>query len=484
MASRAPSSPNTRAVLKPMLLVLATPVMRATLPSTLPLRSMSRLPCPAAAVRRPATIGTGNAMSPAGAGAPRGRSASATRRRAILPNLPSRRYHGGSFGKACGPGCRCRTGDHDRTRRERGAHLAARDRRRAPARRERQHGAPLDRRRAHRRLPQPRRPPPLPGRRRPRAPAATRRRRGAAHPGRLRRAAPPGSGPARRRCDAGLELTALLVEAPRDVPRARRAAPLRAHRRAPLRRLRARRRRACGSPSPSTAASSTRAAPASTCPTRRLGARGRAARGRAGDASLRVGGRRPRPARLAAPCSAAAARLAAVGADDRARRARRRRRGERRARRATWLRSSSWSTDLARICAQALAIDATYRDLARRDKALRELMEISERGRRDARPRRASPSASRLRLLTVRERGLRDHLPGRPSGVIRLLLDVRREAGVDRSDADRLLDTAKYPSLERLLLDYTPLVDRRLSDPQLSRRTRSRATASGATPAR
>ena len=44
IASSAPSSPSTRAVLKPMLLVFATPVMRATLPSTLPLRSMLTAP--------------------------------------------------------------------------------------------------------------------------------------------------------------------------------------------------------------------------------------------------------------------------------------------------------------------------------------------------------------------------------------------------------------------------------------------------------
>jgi diguanylate cyclase (GGDEF)-like protein len=56
------------------------------------------------------------------------------------------------------------------------------------------------------------------------------------------------------------------------------------------------------------------------------------------------------------------------------------------------------------------------------------------------------------------------------SGVIRLLLDVRREGGVDRADADRILDTANYPSLEQLLLDYTPLVVADLSDPRLSPR--------------
>ncbi len=70
------------------------------------------------------------------------------------------------------------------------------------------------------------------------------------------------------------------------------------------------------------------------------------------------------------------------------------------------------------------------------------------------------------------------------SGVIRLLLDVRRDDGVDRTNAGRLLDTSNYPSLEQLLLDYTPLVVNDLSDPRGCRRTRSRTTASGATPAR
>ncbi|MEI6724759.1 MAG: GAF domain-containing protein, partial [Actinomycetes bacterium] len=125
-------------------------------------------------------------------------------------------------------------------------------------------------------------------------------------------------------------------------------------------------------------------------------------------------------------------------------------------------------TGLARICAEALAIEGTYEDLARRDKALAELMRISEEV---AETHDLEHFAERfaLRLLTVVNADCVT-IYRVSSGVIRLLLDVKRDGGVDRTNAGRLLDTAKYPSLEQLLLDYTPLAVADLSDPRLAPR--------------
>ena len=58
-------------------------------------------------------------------------------------------------------------------------------------------------------------------------------------------------------------------------------------------------------------------------------------------------------------------------------------------------------------------------------------------------------------------------------GVIRGLVDLTRD-GVDTSRSGMILDTAKYPSLERTLIDLTPLViddltDRRLAPEEVER---------------
>jgi diguanylate cyclase (GGDEF)-like protein/excisionase family DNA binding protein len=123
-------------------------------------------------------------------------------------------------------------------------------------------------------------------------------------------------------------------------------------------------------------------------------------------------------------------------------------------------------TGLARVCAEALAIEGTYDDLRRRDKALAELMSISEEVA-EAHDLEDFAERFALRLLTVLSADCVT-IYRVTSGVIRLLLDVRREGGVDRTDAGRLLDTANYPSLEQLMLDYTPLAVADLSDPRLS----------------
>ena len=52
-------------------------------------------------------------------------------------------------------------------------------------------------------------------------------------------------------------------------------------------------------------------------------------------------------------------------------------------------------------------------------------------------------------------------------GVIRSVVSQTRE-GADPSINDTVLDTSHYPSLERTLLDHTPLVIADLRDPRLS----------------
>jgi excisionase family DNA binding protein len=120
---------------------------------------------------------------------------------------------------------------------------------------------------------------------------------------------------------------------------------------------------------------------------------------------------------------------------------------------------------LARICAHALDIDATYRTLEHRDRAIRDLMDLSQEV---AQTPELDSFAERfaLRLMTAVNADCVD-LYRVSGGVIRLLLDLTRE-GVDRSDYDKILDTSQYPSLERTLIDHTPLVIDSLADPRLS----------------
>src|SRR5664280_1002341 len=105
MASVAPSRPNTRAVLKPMLLVLATPVMRAALPSTLPLRSILTTPLLWLRPARPAGVVSSRQCYVAG----RPRVTHAGRldgghppriHGGHTPEPPFGTYYPGSFGKA------------------------------------------------------------------------------------------------------------------------------------------------------------------------------------------------------------------------------------------------------------------------------------------------------------------------------------------------------------------------------------------------
>ena len=122
-------------------------------------------------------------------------------------------------------------------------------------------------------------------------------------------------------------------------------------------------------------------------------------------------------------------------------------------------------TGLTAFCAHALDVTATRRTLEHRDKAVRELMDLSQEV---AESPELETFAERfaLRLMAAVNADCVDvwRVSG---GVIRLLLDLTRE-GADPGKAGRILDTAKYPSLERTLIDLSPLIINDLSDPRLA----------------
>ena len=120
---------------------------------------------------------------------------------------------------------------------------------------------------------------------------------------------------------------------------------------------------------------------------------------------------------------------------------------------------------LARICAHALDIDATHQTLEHRDKAIRELVDLSHDV---AETHELSLFVERLalRLMAAVNADCVDvYRVG--GGVIRSLISLSRE-GVDEALNDTILDTAKYPVLERTLIDQTPLVIDSLGDPRLT----------------
>ncbi|MEI6449568.1 MAG: GAF domain-containing protein [Actinomycetes bacterium] len=120
---------------------------------------------------------------------------------------------------------------------------------------------------------------------------------------------------------------------------------------------------------------------------------------------------------------------------------------------------------LARICAHALDLDATYHTLEHRDKAIRELVDLSQEV---AQTHELSRFVERfaLRLMAAVNADCVDvYRVG--GGVIRSLVSLSRE-GIDEARYDTILDTARYPCLEKTLIDQTPLLIGSLSDPQLS----------------
>ena len=119
---------------------------------------------------------------------------------------------------------------------------------------------------------------------------------------------------------------------------------------------------------------------------------------------------------------------------------------------------------LARICAEATAVQRTMDELAHRDKTVRELVDLSREVAQTHDFERFVVSFAQ-RLLTAAGADCVDVWRA-SGGVIRLVVSCTRD-GVDTSVRDRILDTARYPSLERTLLDYSPLAIGDLRDERL-----------------
>jgi diguanylate cyclase (GGDEF)-like protein len=119
---------------------------------------------------------------------------------------------------------------------------------------------------------------------------------------------------------------------------------------------------------------------------------------------------------------------------------------------------------LARVCAEAVAIRRTVDELAHRDKSVRELVDFSlEVAQTHDFDRFVLHFAQRL--LTAANADCVDVWRA-DGGVIRLVVSCTRE-GADPEMRDNILDTSRYPSLERTLLDHTPLAIADLGDPRL-----------------
>ena len=119
---------------------------------------------------------------------------------------------------------------------------------------------------------------------------------------------------------------------------------------------------------------------------------------------------------------------------------------------------------IARVCAEAVAVQRTFDELAERDRSVHELVELS---REVAQSHDFERFVQRFaqRLLGATGATCVDvwRVTG---GVIRAAVSCTRE-GADPSLEDKVLDTSQYPSLERTLLDLTPLVITGLDDPRL-----------------
>ncbi|HTX67810.1 MAG TPA: GAF domain-containing protein [Thermoleophilia bacterium] len=119
---------------------------------------------------------------------------------------------------------------------------------------------------------------------------------------------------------------------------------------------------------------------------------------------------------------------------------------------------------LARVCAEAIAVERTFVELEHRDRSVHELVDLS---REVAQSHDFERFVNRFaqRLLTATGAVCVDvwRVTG---GVIRLVVS-RATSGTDPDTRDKVLDTSNYPSLERTLLDHTPLAIADLSDPRL-----------------
>jgi diguanylate cyclase (GGDEF)-like protein/excisionase family DNA binding protein len=119
---------------------------------------------------------------------------------------------------------------------------------------------------------------------------------------------------------------------------------------------------------------------------------------------------------------------------------------------------------LAKVCGEAVGIQRTMGELAHRDKTVRELVEFSQEVAQTHDFDRFVLRFSQ-RLLTAARVDCVDVWRAH-GGVIRMAVSCTRE-GVDATLKDKILDTGRYPSLERTLLDQTPLIIRSLEDERL-----------------
>jgi diguanylate cyclase (GGDEF)-like protein/excisionase family DNA binding protein len=119
---------------------------------------------------------------------------------------------------------------------------------------------------------------------------------------------------------------------------------------------------------------------------------------------------------------------------------------------------------VARICAEAVAIRKTMDALARRDKTVRDLADLSHEVAQTHDLERFILGFAQ-RLLTAANADCVDvwRVNG---GVIRSVVSYARE-GEDPGARDTILDTSRYPSRERALLEHAPLAIRDLRDPRL-----------------
>lgn len=120
---------------------------------------------------------------------------------------------------------------------------------------------------------------------------------------------------------------------------------------------------------------------------------------------------------------------------------------------------------VARVCSEALALQRTFDELAARDGSVHQLVDLS---REVAQSHDFERFVLRFaqRLLAATGAACVDvwRVTG---GVIRAVVSCTRD-GADASLRDKLLDTSRYPSLERTLLDHTPLAIADTRDPRLA----------------
>jgi diguanylate cyclase (GGDEF)-like protein/excisionase family DNA binding protein len=119
---------------------------------------------------------------------------------------------------------------------------------------------------------------------------------------------------------------------------------------------------------------------------------------------------------------------------------------------------------LARVCAEAVAIGRTVDELAYRDRSVRELVDLSREVAQTHDFERFVQHFAE-RLLSATDAVCVDVWRA-GGGVIRTLVSYTPD-GADPAVRDKILETGRYPSLERILLDHTPLAISDLSDERL-----------------